>query len=336
MAFEITPELLASGHKYRRELLALPMAMLSNVIVHMTPRYGIQGKETVGMGANAAQLRPYRTDKGAKDTSGIELRTIETFLGDVVEEFDPYVLWSTIYSNHFGTNPTQARIAYEMAMLMAKSVGETLRDSIWTAKRNEKGETTMDLFNGFESIIDTEKTAGSIAESKGNLLSLGDLTLANVCDKLKQAYRNTHEQLRRQNTKMFLPQDIYDLYCDGYQIDHESLPYNLQFKKTFLEGSDGRCELVPMTGMSQEKIILTTKRNMLVGMDQTGSREKVEIRRPDNPKLVQFFMVSYFGVEYESIHERNFCAAEFTLPSSSTPPAQGEGSTTEDHNTETE
>ena len=314
MAFNITPELLASGQKFRRELLVLPFAVLEEVTQHMTPRYGIQGKETAGTGKSGAQLRPYRPEKGATDTSEIETREIETFLGDVVEEFDPHVLWSTVYSSSIDTKPDQWKIARNMAMLMAKSVGESLVDSIWTAKRNSSGNTTMDLFNGFETIIANEKTAGNIVEAKGNLTPVGEITLSNVVDTLKRAYRNSHERLRKAKTKMFLPLDIYDLYCDGYKIETGAAAYNQQYEKTVLEGSDGKCELVPMSGMSNSRIIITPKSNMLVGMDQTGTRENVEIRRCDNPKVVQFFMVSYFGVEYQSIDSRMLHVAEYTVP----------------------
>lgn len=312
MAFEITPQLLASGHKYRRELLALPVASIDETIRHMTPRYGVQGKETAGTGVNGAQLRPYRSEKGATDTSGIETREIETFLGDVVEEFDPHALWSTIYASTVGTKPDEWEIARQMAMLMAMSVGEHLADSIFTAKRNASGSTTMDLFNGFETIIETEKTAGKVAEAKGNLIPVGEINLSNVVDTLKRAYRASHERLRQTATKMFLPWDIYDLYCDGYKIETGGTPYNDRYEKTVLEGSDGKCELVPMGGMSHSRILISPKSNMLVGLDQTGTRETVEIRRADNPKVVQFFMASYFGVEYQSIDPRLLNVVEYT------------------------
>jgi hypothetical protein len=43
---------------------------------------------------------------------------------------------------------------------------------------------------------------------------------------------------------------------------------------------------------------------MKVGVDQESDKETVEIRRPDNPKLVQFFMMAYFGVGFETLDKR--------------------------------
>ena len=50
---------------------------------------------------------------------------------------------------------------------------------------------------------------------------------------------------------------------------------------------------------------------MLIGVDQTSDEEKIEIRRPDNPKVVQFFMKMYFGVQFESISPEVFMAGGF-------------------------
>lgn len=317
MPYTITPELLASGQKYRRELLAMLVVSIQDILKHMTPRYGIQGKESVGTLVNQAQLRPYRFAKEAKDTSDIETRTLETFLGDVVEEFDPQQLWSTVFQMVIGKDEKQPdawEIARRMAMAMAGSVGENLALNIWGAKRNESGNTTADLFDGFETIIDKEKTAGAIATSKGNLMSLGEIDEANVCDTLMGMWDGVNEALRGQRVKMFLPSPLYSLYNRGYRNDFGAAPYNREYKKTFLEGSDDKCELVPAIGTSKTKIVISPKRNMLVGMDQNGNRENVEIRRPDNPKAVQFFMLAYFGVQYESIDPRRFCVGEYTTP----------------------
>lgn len=317
MPYTITPELLASGQKYRRELLAMLVVQIQDILKHMTPRYGIQGKESVGTLVNKAQLRPYRFAKDAKDTSDIVTRTLETYLGDVVEEFDPQQLWSTAFQMIIGKDeraPDNWDIARRMAMAMAGSVGENLALSIWNAKRNESGDTTADLFDGFETIIDKEKTAGAIATSKGNLMSLGDIDEANVCDTLMGMWDGVHEVLRGQRVKMFLPSPLYSLYNRGYRNDFGATPYNREYKKTFLEGSEDKCELVPVIGTSNSKIVISPKNNMLVGMDQNGNKEKVEIRRPDNPKAVQFFMLAYFGVQYESIDPRRFCVGEYTTP----------------------
>ena len=45
---ELTARLYESGHKYRKELLAMPLAQLNTLLQHMTLRLGVRGKESVG------------------------------------------------------------------------------------------------------------------------------------------------------------------------------------------------------------------------------------------------------------------------------------------------
>lgn len=73
------------------------------------------------------------------------------------------------------------------------------------------------------------------------------------------------------------------------------------------------CELVGLPGMvDSTHIILTTKKNLLIGVDQVSDEEKVEINKCDNPKVVQFFMTAFFGVQFESISKEVFMTASFS------------------------
>ncbi|MEG1414880.1 MAG: hypothetical protein RSC35_06945, partial [Mucinivorans sp.] len=126
MAIDITAKLLASGDKYRKELLALPLASLDEYTKYMTLRPGVRGRESVGTLGNGAEFRPYRTAKGATDSTTLGLRELETFLGDVVEEYDPLVVSSTVYGNAVSTKQENFDIVKATAMEMAKSTGNKL------------------------------------------------------------------------------------------------------------------------------------------------------------------------------------------------------------------
>lgn len=305
--FEITPEILQSGHKYRKELLAVPRVKLESILAFMTPRYGIQGKESVGTLKSNARLRPYKFAKNAKDTSSMDLRTLETFLGDVVEEFDRNVLWGSLWgSDLIQDTDSPGDVALKLAMYMADSATEGIASSLWVAKRNANGETTNDLFDGFETIIGQEITAGEISAAKKNLYAFDEeLNEASIVKELQDFYYSSHETLQDVNTMLYLPRNMYNAYTRGYVGEFGAVAYNQSYKKTYLEGTDDKCTLVPMTGMSGKNLILSTKNNMLVGMDQRGTKETVEIRRPDNPKALQFYMLAYLGCQLESIDERN-------------------------------
>ncbi len=306
----------AAGTKYRKDLLAMPLALLQPVLAHMTMRTNVRGKEVVGEISEGAEIRPYRSAKDAVEgIPEVTLRELETFLGDVVREFDPNMLLGTLFTDRVATPLTDREIARKMAFLMAQSVSNKFYKAIWSAKRNASGSTTMDLFDGFATIIDNEITDRNITSDKGNFADLGSVNEANVGDKLMEAYNDAvSEELQSESRiKLFVPRSIYNQYNKWYLAEFGSVAYNKEFKKTFLEGTDDTVELVPMTGLKDTgKIIFTVRNNMLVGCDQMSDMEQVEIRRPDNPKALQFFMMLYFGVQLESISPQRLLVGQFT------------------------
>lgn len=303
MAIDVNnPKLLASGDKYRKELLIMPMLQLGDYANYMTRRMGVRGKETVGEFANKAGLRPYKTEKGAKDSSSLVFRTLETYLGDVVEEYDPYRLSNTIYGNSIGNQPENFDLVKATVLAMAKSVGKNLRTNLFTAKRNPTGDSTAELFDGFSTIAKAEIAAGNLAVGKKNLKELPVITSVNAVDELRAFYQSAAEELQEQDTNLLVPFDVYNAYCEGYLAEFGAVAYNTEFNQTTLVGSNGRCKLAPISAMAGTgQIMMTTKDNLLIGCDQMSDEEKVEVRRCDNPKVVQFFMIAYFGVQFESI-----------------------------------
>jgi hypothetical protein len=306
---DITEELKGTGRKYRKELLMMPLAVLSAILSHMTVRKDVRGKETVGEFDMDSELGPYKTKRTAADTSGIELRELETYLGDVIEEIDIVRMSSTIFGGSLGKDKKSTPLAKAIALRTSAKVGAKLAKHLFNAKRNASGDKTKDLFNGFVTTGDKEVTDGNISSAKGNFCDLPILTRDNIVDKLMEMYNDAaDEELQGQKTKLFVPRPIYNLYNKGYQDDFGSSPFNKEFKKTFLEGTDDTCEIVPHIGLRDtNRIILSTKENMLIGVDQQSDTEKVRIREVDNPKVLQYFMVMYFGTEFESISKERLC-----------------------------
>jgi len=306
--------LVGSGHKFRKEVLLMPVIALSETTQHMKMRYGIQGKETVGQARSGAKLRPYRTSKDATNTASIEPRTLETFLGDVVEEFDPYTLYGTIYSEPTAKKRTDLEIVKTLSVEMARQATEDLPKAIFTGVRNAAGDDTMDLFDGFDTICIAEKVLGNISALKGNYIDITNINAANVGDKLKAIHKAAHTVLKNSATKMFIPVAIKELYDEWFLANFGAVSYNTTFEQTFLHGTNKKCELVALPGMiDSTHIFLTTKNNMLVGCDQESDKERVEINKADNPKVVQFFMTAFYGVQFESIDPKVFMAAQFSL-----------------------
>lgn len=314
MSVTIHQSLIDAGTKYRKELLTMPVAVLAEVLQFMTLKTGLQGKEVGGMLLTDAELRPYRTAKDAVDTTTIDPYEWETFLGDVVKEFDPNAILGTLYTERTAKKPTEREIARLVALEMAKKVGEALYNAMFTAVRNPAGETTADLFNGFSTLAAAAVTAEKLKASLGNYadLSAEAITGANVGDVLKETYRGLNPLLKRQKVNLYLPTSILEMYEDWYQVEHGYAPFNTEFKQMTLIGSHGKCQFVPLDNMEGTDFMFFTKReNMKVGVDQESDKETVRIRECDNPKLVQFFMMAYFGVGFDNLDKRFMKAVKF-------------------------
>lgn len=311
---DIKGVLIESGHKFRKDILLMPVVGLGETRNHMTTRFDVRGKETVGEARSGARIRPYRTAKDATNTTTVTPRTLETMLGDVVEEFDPVALYKTAYSEAIGKERTKLEFVRAIAVEMSQQATSELHKAVFTGVRNAAGNGTMDLFDGFDTITIAEKVAGNISVPKGNLVALGGITVANVGDKLKAAHKACHDVMKGKKCKMFVPVAVKELYDEWYLANVGPTVYNTKDQQSVLHMTNGLCEIVALPGMiDSTHIFISTKKNMLIGVDQTSDEEKVEINKCDNPKVVQFFMTLFFGVQFESISPEVFMAASFSL-----------------------
>lgn len=308
--------LVNSGAKFRKEVLLMPIAaLMATALNHMTLRKGIRGDETVGTADNDAELRPYKTEKGETDSSKFIARTLTTYLGDVVEEFDPYQLFATVYGEQFEdlTERKEAEVVKKLSLAMAKRISKKLASAIFSGVRKADGTKTSDLFNGFDTIAAKEITDGNIAAAKGNYMDVDAITENNVGDVLKSIYDSASEELQEaEELRMFIPKTVKNMYDKWCLAEFGAAVYNTTYNKHVLHGTDENpCQLVALSGQKGSSYIyLSSKSNMLVGCDQKSSMEKVKIRECDNPKTLQFFMCMYFGVNFESVAPEHLMVAK--------------------------
>ena len=312
-------ELNTAAQKYRKELLIMAVIGLGMSLKHMTLRTGIRYKETVGELDGPVELMPYTgellNDGYEEDGIAIAGRDLETFLGQAVKYFDPNTLVSSLYGSAVtkGDALKDVPIAKAVLTLMMRKISGGLNKSLFSAVRNGAGKTTATLYNGFDTIAAAEETAAKLTVALGNRYDFAAaITAANAVDSLKAYYRAASDELKEENSKMYLPWAVYNAYNDDYQQTVGSIPYNKEFQKTFLEGSDNRCELVPLIGKKDAPYMqLSTKGNMLVGVNQVGEEEKIEVRRGDNPFKLQFVTTMFFGTQFETISKEKLLVGKF-------------------------
>lgn len=178
-----------AARKYRSDFLRLPIIGCEETLKFMTGRPGIRYKESVGTLTAGAQFAPYKPSRKTDANLKLDYRTLETFFGSVVANFEPNSAISTLLGTGAtkGDGQKSTPTAREVLGLIAKSLSENLNMAIWKGTRNADGDTTMDLFDGFDTITQKEVTAGTIAAEHGNYLKLDKaITEANAVDVAKR------------------------------------------------------------------------------------------------------------------------------------------------------
>lgn len=299
--------------KYRSEHLMLPIIGCQDTLQFMTSRPGIRYKERVGTMTGDAQFAPYNPARSTDYNLDLSYREIETFFGSVVAKFEPNSAISTL----LGTGATKGDgqmttpTAKHVLSLIAKNLSEHLNDAIWNGVRNANGTTTKDLFNGFDTITQSEITAGEISAAKGNYMKLSEeITSANAVDVAKEILFSLDPRLRSQDLYIYCSQDFVDKYNEGYLLTHGGIPYNTQYGQQSVEGSNGKLKFVPLYNKANSKFMhVTTKSNMLVGFDQMGDVENVMVKEYE-PFILTYIATMFFGVQFESLDKRRFKTIE--------------------------
>ena len=308
--------------KYRRDLLMLPIIGIEETLKFMTGRPGIRYKENVAAMSGNAQFAPYKPSRRTDYNLNLDFRTLETYLGSVVANFEPNSAVSTLLGamgDTKGDGQMQTPTAKHVLALIAKSLSENLNNAIWAGKRNASGDTTIDLFDGFDTITANDIKDGNISANKGNYLKITDkITTANAVDVAKEILFSLDPRLRAQTCYMYCSQDFADKYNEAYLLTHAGIAYNNQYSQTVVEGSDGRLILCPLANKADSNFIhVSPKINMLVGYDQMGDTESVMVKEYE-PFILSYIATMFFGCQFESIDKRRLKVVELAS-SASTP-----------------
>jgi len=300
--------------KYREKLLMLPIIGCWSTLQYMTGRPGIRYKESVGAISGDAQFAPYKPSRSTDFNLNVAYRTLETFLGSVVAKFEPNSAVSTILGAigaTKGDGQMRTPTALDVLALIAKGLSGNLDGAIWSAKRNANGDTTQDLFDGFDTITDMEIANNAISVANGNYMKLTEeITTANAVDIAKQILFSLDPILRSQDLIMYCSQDFADKYNESYLLTHGGIVYNTKYDQTTVEGSNGRLTIVPLVNkMGSKYIHISTKANMLVGYDQMSDVESIMVKEYE-PFILSYIATMFFGTQFESIDKRRLMVVE--------------------------
>lgn len=297
-------DLKKSATTFQKELLMTPVISCSDTLQHFTGRPGVAGREVIGQLTGNVELGPYNATR--VDDTGVKItpRVLETYLGSVVKRFDLNEAAKTVWGEAFaqGEELTKAALVLQVLIYLSAQLGKMIDTALWTAERNDSGDKTKDLFDGFDTITKKEIDATSISTAQGNLHEFTEaFSSTNAVDKLMDFYQSAAPELQAVETKLYIPYSVYNLYNRDYATRFGSTPYNHEYSKTFLEGTQNLCELVPLASKKgSEYVHLSTKKNMLYGYGAGMADENIAIEKY-HEFLISFVATMYFGVQFGTI-----------------------------------
>ncbi|MDE6791781.1 MAG: hypothetical protein K2J48_01675 [Muribaculaceae bacterium] len=316
-----------SARTYRSDLLRLPILALSRILAHMTLRPGVRYEEVVGQTDLDIELQPYVRDARQNKNLELGLRILKTYFGTVNNDFDPNANISTLLGHRAslasGSDLASTPQAHEILAMTPKAIGKKLLLALFKAKRNPAGTRTLDLFDGFDTIIDQEKADGNISAEKGNYLKLSvKPDKLNSVEIWSEILDHISPELREEETEVFCAQSIVDNYNRAYKLETGNTAYNKEYNQTCVEGTNDMMRFCPTAAKIGSKYItISVKENMLVGVDQLSDQESVKIGNY-SPDTLTVMMRMFFGCQYESIDNRRLFIVELPSDDDIKQPAQ--------------
>lgn len=295
-----------SAQHIRKELQQIPFLTLRDKTAgYITIMPGIRNQLTLPELDGDAELAPYSTKNREDANYQIGGRTVVVYPGNCSYDFDPMPLFHSIWGESIamGLNISKGQICRKLVTLFAARIGMHLNDVVFHGGvRNKTGKKTKDLFDSFETIILREMQEGTISAARGNYIKLGAINSTNAEEKLKAFWRAADKMLKGLKCYMYMSPDIYMDYCDDYQARHGALPYNKEFEKRTLEGSNGKCEFAVLDNVGGRFLFITIKQNLIMGTDIMYQQNAPFIGSYD-PWNVTFAYAGVYGEEFRSIRK---------------------------------
>lgn len=317
--------LVDSNHRFKKDCLTMTITSIEEVTKHMRLITGLKGKETEATIVPQAHFRPYSSEKVVSGTGQLKARTLETFPLEILEEFDPEELYKTIFGTPVEADKINLDIVRRILTEEMKNACRGLCDIIFTGVKDDSTVTSSTpasaCFNGFDTIIAAEKALATptISYALGNFVTLGELSEYNIGDKWFLLYTLIDEKLRGDSSKKL------KLVCTLKEKEMYNVWYANKFghgnfagvpDQMYLHGTNNKVEIVALPGMEgASHCFITTKENMKVGVNVAPEVAKFEVRRPDNPNVVQFHVVIYMGVDFANVDKEFLMTAARTVKS---------------------
>ena len=312
---------LTAVKKHRNLLTAIDTLDASEVLKHFTPIPGITDSIELGKveggtvsgkyigkfeaGKNMGKIVPRRliVRPVVMEMSDEPERYRRTYIAEVpgsLRSQHPFELWIINHGHTLASND--------------------LLNVIFTARYSAKAEDKgiEDAFDGLGTIVTEGIAAGDISVSEGNMFETGELTRANVGDKLLEMFNNMPETFKRKkNIKMFMAGKVGEMY-DQWRKDEGVVVIGMTEETVgteYLIGSNKRCEIVRLPNLpnNSQFVMLTTKQNVCYGFDKESDFRSIRPFHSGNPYLFTAAGKYVIGFQFVSVHKAEFCINDWPV-----------------------
>ena len=297
-----------AAKKWRNELLMMTVLAMSDSTKFLQPLPGCRTNQYLGGVGADAQFMPYAANKRGDGSTKIEYREMLVSFGCLNQDFVPNDYIQTMLGEMAATLGDGMKSAPSAKLVIAhvlKQAGENLALALFDAKYDATGNTSKDLFNGFNTIAEQEITGGNLSADKGNFLQLTeDITAVNAVDVVKKIEFGLDLRLRAQNRFLYCDPAIVDMYNEAYLVSHSGIVYNDKYEQAFVEGSNRKMTFAPLPALAGSKLMyVAPKNNMVFGFDTMGDIERLEVLRLDVDTLTLAAKM-FFGTQFRTLDKR--------------------------------
>lgn len=199
------------------------------------------------------------------------------------------------------------------------TVSEDSLIPLFPGERNEANKTPLGMYDGIDTIIDTDIANGDITTAKGNLINLGasafiapdpdDATTQKTAwNSMLKFLRALDPFLRRQGF-LYLPDNIAWRVMDslGYVVNNRALEWDVFLGAIKgLGGFNGKIIRTDLMGTG-DRIMCSAPNNIDFGLNTKSDQKFVQVRDPfEDPNWVQFWIQWDAGMRIKTVHRKKF------------------------------
>lgn len=210
------------------------------------------------------------------------IRIWKSYLGQIAKSASKGDVYSIPFENFF------------MQQIISKTKEDLHLKAAFKGKYDKTSKAAAAVMDGYLTVLESMVANGEIAPAQ--IFAGAPVTSVNAIDQFKGVKKLVPDAYRDQTLICLAAPSLIENYFEDYQTTHGSLPYNTEYKKNTLEGSN--IIFQPEVGMSgSNRIIITPEKNIFWLADTLAGMDSIIIEKEKRNihVLMDFECSSEFG-----------------------------------------